>query len=283
MKFIKERPVVAFVLVILGAFTIFAVSVQGQVNPWGGIMTYDTRNQWILFTDQTNTWHAPLAMRNASAPSNTVTEFTVNTDGQFEIQQFQLGTVSALLNLDTDGHVILAGSQGGGIATDVVTGETCIPATMSGSPCAPQATRWSNGDANHPQGMLSAYRGQALAGNGQSAILYNADSTLTGSFGPYTIFTTNASGYASSGMYRLSGYLTATSTQAGGSMQFLAGYTDEVRGQMQTNGFPIPFNAPGANLPFSFVFFSEAGKPITISTVTTGGPTYTIHLRLEAL
>ncbi len=282
MKLISQRPVVALVLIICVVSLVIA-SAQGQTSTWGNIMTYDQRNQWILFTDQTGTWHAPMAMRNAAAPSGSVTEFTVNTDGQFEVQQFNNGVVSALLNLDTDGHVVLAGTQGGGIATDVTTGETCIPATMTGLPCGPQATRWSNGDANHAQGVLSAYRGQPLAGNGQPTILYYADSQLTGSFGPYTIFTTNASGYASSGMYRLSGYLTATSTQPGGSMQFILGYTDEVRGQIQMNGFPIPFAAPGANLPFSFVFFSQPEKPITISTVTTGGPTYTIHLRLEAL
>jgi hypothetical protein len=114
-------------------------------------------------------------------------------------------------------------------------------------------------------------------------ILFTADSTLTGNFGPYTIFTTNASGYASSGMYRLSGYITATNTQLGGSMQFATGYTDEVASQTQVSGQPIPLGIVGANLPFSLVLYSQAGKPITISTITTGVPTYTIHLRLEAM
>jgi hypothetical protein len=131
--------------------------------------------------------------------------------------------------------------------------------------------------------VLTQYRGQALAGNGQPTILYYADTSLTGSFGPYTIFTTNGTGYASSGMYRLSGYLTATSVIPGATMQFVSGYTDEVGNQTQTNGEPIPFALVGAKLPFSFVFYSEQSKPITISTVTTGGPAYTIHLRLEAL
>jgi len=275
MRFIGKRPILVLVLCLVGIFTVLS-SARGQGTLFGGIMSYDPANQWVMFTDRTNSWHAPLAIHNASAPSNSVTEFTVNTDNQFVIQTFNEGNIASYLDLDTDGSAALYGVGGGGIGMDSQTGDTCLPAVQT-APCGPNSLRISaNGTVNH-------YRGQATAGNGISTILYFADATLTGSFGPYTIFTTNPSGYAGSGMYRLSGYITATNTQPGGSMQFVAGYTDEVAAQTQVNGSPIPFGVAGANLPFSLVFFSDAGKPITISTVTTGGPTYTIHLRLEAL
>ena len=275
LKFLGKRPVVAWVVAMIGLFALL-VSAQGQGGLFGNIMSYQMNNQWVLFTDQTGTWHAPLAIHNSAAPANSVTEFTVNTDNQFEIQNFNQGNLASYLDLDTDGSAALYAVGGGGIGMDAITGDTCLPAVQT-APCGANSLHIAT------NGIVNRYRGQATAGNGISAILYYADATLSGNFGPYTIFTTNASGYGASGMYRLSGYLTATSTQAGGSLQFVAGYTDEVMVQTQTNGPPAPFNAAGANLPFSLVFYSEAGKPITISTVTTGNPTYTIHLRLEAL
>jgi len=277
MKWITKKPVLATVLVLIVSLTLLS-TVRGQApgDFLGGLVNYDPRYNWVVFTDQTGQWHAPLAIHNSAAPSNSVTEFTVNTDNQFVIQTFNEGTLASLLDLDTDGSAALYGAGGGGVGVEAATGDTCFPAIVS-APCAPVATRiGANGILNH-------YRGQATAGNGISTIQYYADATLTDSFGPYTIFTTNASGYGSSGMYRLSGYITATSTQPGGSMQFQLGYTDEVAAQTQSTGAPAPFNSNGANLPFSFVFYSVAGKPITITTVATGSPTYTIHLRLEAL
>jgi hypothetical protein len=274
-RLIRAKPVMIMVVALLVVFVALG-SAQGQGSLFGGIMTYEQANQWVLFTDQTNSWHAPLAIHNSAAPSNSVTEFTVNTDNQFEIQSFSEGTLASYLDLDTDGSAALYGTGGGGIGMEANSGDTCLPSIQT-APCGPNSLRIStNGTINH-------YRGQATAGNGISTILYFADATLSGSFGPYTIFTTNASGYAGSGMYRLSGYITATNTQLGSTLQFVAGYTDEVMAQTQTTGTPTLIGVPGANVPFSFVFFSQAGKPITISTVTNGGPTYTIHLRLEAL
>jgi len=229
----------------------------------------------MLFTDRTGEWHAPLAIHNSAAPSNSIVEFTVNTDDQFVIQTYNKGNPASSLDLDTDGSASLYGSGGGGVGVEAATGDTCIPAVQT-NPCGPLALRiGANGIVNH-------YRGQATAGNGISTIQYYADATLTGSFGPYAIFRTNSSGYASSGLYRLSGYMTATNTPAGGSMQLALGYTDETGPQNQYAGQPN-FGVVGANLPFSFVFYSQASQAITITTVTTGTPTYTIHLRLEAL
>lgn len=275
MKLLKKRPIVLSVLGLVVILAFWATA-EGQTSMFGGIETYDSAEQWVLVTDQTGTWHAPMAFHSSAAPSNSITEFALNTDNQFEIQTFNKGNLASLLDLDTDGSAALYGAGGGGIGVEAATGDTCIP-TVQAAPCSQQALRIG---AN---GVLRQYLGQTTAGSGISAILYSTDATLTGSFGPYTIFTTNPSGYAAGGMYRITGYMTATAAATGGSMQFLANYSDETGAQTQSTGLPIAFGNAGNKLPFSFVFYSQPGKPITITIVTTGGPTYTIHLRLEAL
>jgi hypothetical protein len=274
MKLLKSRPIVMTVLALIASFS-FLSSAHGQGSLWGNIMSYDSRYQWILFNDQTGTWHAPLAIHNSAAPSNSITEFSVNTDNQFEIQTFNQGNIASILDLDTDGSAALWGAGGGGIGVEAATGDTCLPSVQT-APCSPYALRMG---AN---GILNHYRGQALAGNGISTLQYVADATLTSGFGPYTIFTANTSGYASGGMYRLTGYLTSTANAPGASMQFVAGYVDETGPQTQTAS-QQNFSVPGANLPFSFVFYSQPGTAISITTVNPGNSTYTIHLRLEAL
>jgi len=273
MKLIARKPISVIVIMVVLVFVVL-ISANGQTT-LPNVMSYDPANNWMVFTDRTGTWHAPVAIHNSAAPDNSVVEFTVNTDDQFVIQTYNKGNPTSSLDLDTDGSAALYGSGGGGIGVEAATGDTCIPAVQT-NPCGPVALRvGANGIVNH-------YRGQATAGNGISTIQYFADAILTGSFGPYAIFTTKPSGYASSGLYRLSGYIAATNAQPGGSMQFALGYTDETGLQTQYAGQPN-FAIVGANVPFSFVFYSMAGQPITVSTVTTGGPTYTIHLRLEAL
>jgi hypothetical protein len=130
---------------------------------------------------------------------------------------------------------------------------------------------------------VTQYRGQTLSGNGLSAILFAADTTLTGSFGPYTIFTTNPTGYASSGMYRLVGYIVETAAAPVATIQFSMQYTDETGPQSQSIGVPIPVSAVGAKVPFEFVFSAAAGTAISFTNTTTNSPTYGFHLRLEAL
>jgi hypothetical protein len=255
----------------------FLTTAHGQGSILGGIVTYNPQNDWVLFTDNTGTWHAPLAMTNSAAPSDSVVEFTVNTDDQFVIQTYGGGNPTSLLDVDVDGSAALYGSAGGGIGVDANTGDTCIPSTRP-SPCSPTSLRVAS------SGVLTQYMGQPTAGNGMPTILYYADTSLSGSFGPYTIFTTSASGYGSSGLYRLTGYMTVTTASNGSTMQFQASYYDESGLQSQTSGAPIPFQSVGEKLPFSFVIYSQANSPISISMVTLGGnPTYTVHLRLEAL
>ncbi len=274
MKWIRRKPVVLVVVALAVIFGVISTA-EGQGGQFGGIMTYDPANKWVLFTDHTGTWHAPMAFHNAAAPSTSITEMTVNTDDQFEIQTYHEDKIAAVLDLDTNGGAALVGATGGGIGADGITGDTCIPASLSLG-CAPVALRIA---AN---GIVTQYRGQALDGNGMSTILFHADSTLTGAFGPYTIFTTNASGYAAGGMYRLSGYLTALNTEQGSTMQFVLGYTDETGQQIQSTQ-TVPFDVIGRNLSFTFVLYAQPTTPISMTAVTTTGQQYTVHLRLEAL
>jgi hypothetical protein len=132
--------------------------------------------------------------------------------------------------------------------------------------------------------MVDQYLGQSTAGYGISTILYAADANLTGSFGPYTIYTTTASGYGSSGMYRVTGYMTVTSPAAGSNMQFVVDYKDEGGFQAQSTGIPVQFSQIGNKIPFSFEFYSVAGQPITINMIATGGnPSYGFHVRLQQI
>lgn len=276
MKMLVRKPVVLATVTLVMLLS-FLATVQGQGGSFGGILTYSATNNWVQFTDHTGTWHAPMAMHNAAAPSNSIVQFLLNTDDQFEIQTYNKGNPTSLLDLDTDGSAVLYGSGGGGVGVEAASGDTCFPSTQT-APCANLAMRVG---AN---GIVRQYLGQATAGHGISTILYSGDATLTGGFGPFTVFTTNASGYGSNGMYRLSGYMTVTGASAGSTVVFTTGYSDEVGQQYQNTGLPVPFQAAGDNLPLSFIFYSQAGKPITIITSVLGGaPTYTVHLRLESL
>jgi len=274
---LTARKLLLMFVVLASSALILPAAAQAQSAGLGGIMTYDPQNEWILFTDKTGTWHAPLAITNSAAPSDSVVEFTVNTDDQFVIQQYAGGNPQSFLDLDSDGSASIYGSGGGGVGVDGASGDTCIPSTRP-NPCSTLALRVNT------DGVLTQYQGQATFGNGMSTILYSADATLSGSFGPYTIFTTNASGYGSGGMYRISGYMTVTSSAPAATMQFMAMYSDESGPQAETSGNPVPFGGVGEKLPFSTVFYCMPGTPISISLVTLGGsPSYTFHIRLEEL
>lgn len=276
MRLTAEKLLLLLAILAFATLVVPAAA-QGQSAGLGGIMSYDPNNEWILFTDPTGTWHAPLAITNSAAPANSVVEFTVNTDDQFVIQQYAGGNPQSFLDLDSDGSASLYGSGGGGVGVDGASGDTCIPSTKP-NPCSSLALR-VNAD-----GVLTQYQGHGTFGNGLSTILYSADATLAGSFGPYTILTTNASGYGSAGMYRISGYMTATSSAPAATIQFIVMYSDETGPQAETSGNPMPFGGVGEKLPFSMVFYCAPGKPISISLVALGGsPSYTFHIRLEEL
>jgi hypothetical protein len=281
-KKVTMRPTATKLLCLLALLGIAAsalpVTARAQSSSgFGGIMSYDPQNQWILFTDTTGTWHAPLAITNSVAPADSVVEFTVNTDDQFVIQQYAGGNPQSFLDLDSDGSASIYGSGGGGVGVDGASGDTCIPSTRP-NPCSALALRVST------DGVLTQYQGHGTFGNGMATILYSADATLSGSFGPYTILTTNASGYGSGGMYRISGYMTVTSSAPSSTMQFRVTYTDESGPQAETSGIPAPFGSVGDKIPFSLVFYCASGTPIDISLTAAGGsPSYTFHIRLEEL
>jgi hypothetical protein len=264
-------------IVVVAVLSVHTTTHAQGGGSFGGILTYDPTNDWILFTDQTGTWHAPIAITNSAAPTDNVVEFTVNTDDQFVAQVFGNGTPKSALDIDPNGAASLWGSAGGGIGVDNNNGDTCIP-SIENSPCGPTSLR-----INY-NGEVSQYLGQPTSGHGISTIQYWADTTLTGTFGPYTIFTTGTGAYAAAGMYRVTGYMTVTGSSPGSAMQFVVDYKDEGGFQSQTTGTPVPFGSVGEKIPFSFEFYSVAGQPITISMIATGGnPVYGFHVRLEEL
>ena len=259
--------------------TEFLFNNEGSISPQS-VMSYNTTFGSVPrvdFTNQTG-WDSPVLFRNAQAASNSFTLFPVNTDGQFEIQQYAYGTLTALLNLDTDGHVFLYGNAGGGFATDI-NGYTCLAGgNLSGSPC-------SGAEVYNPDGKMTKYWGQSLAGDGISAIVATVDLAKTGNYGPAVIFTTNSNinGFASSGMYRLNVYAVATSGVPGSTIQFQVNYTDADYGaEAQTSGNAASFASGGTVLTYSFLLNSYSSSAITLMTNTSGSPVYTLHARLHA-
>lgn len=255
-----------------------------QINPDGTTICASTSPvlQWneslnaVTFTAPSGTWSAPVWFTNASPEAQRIhagTAFLENTDGQFEIATLTNGNVQALLNLDTDGHIDLYGSNGGGISTDA-SGNTCL-AGNNGS-C------WNLAFA--ADGPLVHYQGVATkAGDGLPVILYGGSSSQSGNLAPFTLYTTPASGYTSTGLFRISGYVVETSAAAGATLQVRIDYTDGSGANSQDTGTPLSFSNVGAKLPFSFLLQSVPSKPINISVITANTPVYTIWGTIEAL
>lgn len=247
-----------------------ATGAQSSVMQWNATLNA------MVFTAPSGTWSAPVWFTNGSPQaqqSNAGTEMVENTDGQFEIATLANGQLQSLLNLDTDGHVDLYGANGGGISTDH-SGNTCL-ASANGS-C------WNMVIANN--GPLINYEGVATrGGNGLPIILFGGQSPETGNFGPYTLYTTPASGYTANGLFHMSGYIVATAAAPGATLQVRINYTDASGANSQDTGLPIPFGVVGAKLPYSFILQSAPSSSITISIITTNNPTYVTTGTFEAL
>lgn len=260
-----------------------------QINPDGStaclpeapagqnsIMQWNSTLNAVSFTAPANTWSAPVWFTNASSlaqQSHAGTEFLENTDGQFEIATLANGQQQSLLNLDTDGHIALYGANGGGISTDRA-GNTCL-ASADGS-C------WNVVFANN--GPLVNYQGVALkSGHGMPVILFGNGANLSGNFGPYTLYTAPASGYTSTGLFRVTGYVVETSPAANATLQVRLDYTDISGQNSQDTGVPLSFSTTGAKLPFSFLLQAVPGTPINLTINTTNTPLYTINMDVEAL
>jgi hypothetical protein len=133
-------------------------------------------------------------------------------------------------------------------------------------------------------GPLINYRGVALkAGNGMPAILYGGSATVTGNFGPFTLYTTPSTGYTSSALFKVSGYVVATSLAPGATLQVRLGYREDSGPNSQDTGIPVSLATVGAKLPFSIILQSSPAQPITISVTTTNSPVYMIYATVEAL
>jgi hypothetical protein len=222
------------------------------------------------------TWSAPVWFTNSNSyaqQTHAGTEFLENTDGQFEIVTLENNYIKALLNLDTNGNIALYGANGGGIATDL-SGRTCL-AGSDGS-C------WNVAFA--VDGPLVNYQGVATkGGDGLPVILYGGTSPQVGNFGPFTMYTTPASGYTSSGLFRFSGYAVVTSAASGATAQVRIDYVDASGANHQDTGPAVPFGTVGAMIPFSFILQSVPSSAINISVLTANTPVYTISGTIEAL
>jgi hypothetical protein len=69
----RRFGVVAAITVALILVVVTARVARTQTGG-GSSFNYDPVNLWFMFTDGTASWHAPMAMHNAAAPSNSVTE-----------------------------------------------------------------------------------------------------------------------------------------------------------------------------------------------------------------
>lgn len=259
-----------------------------QINPDGAtvclpetpsgqssIMQWNPALNAVTFTAPP-TWSAPVWFSSSGAlaqQSHAGTQFLENTDGQFEIVTLANGQTQSVLNLDTDGHIALFGANGGGISTDRA-GNTCL-ASADGS-C------WNVVFANN--GPLVNYQGVSLkSGHGMPVILFGNGANLSGDFGPYTLYTTPASGYTSTGLFRVTGYVVETSPATNATLQVRVDYTDISGQNSQDTGAPLSLSAKGAKLPFSFILQAVPGTPINLTISTTNTPVYTINMDVEAL
>jgi hypothetical protein len=255
-----------------------------QINPDGTTVCSSASplSQWnpalnaVTFVAPAGTQSAPVWFSSAdpyAQARHAGTEFVENPDGQFEIATLTDGFIAALLNLDTDGHIALYGANGGGIATDQM-GNTCLANANGGC--------WNVVFANN--GPLINYRGVATkGGDGLPIILFGGASYQSGNFGPFTMYTTPAAGYTATSLFRVSGYIVATSAAPGATLEARINYTDASGANSQDTGLPIPFGNVGAKLPFSFILQSTPSQQINLSVITTNTPVYLITGTIEAL
>ena len=217
-------------------------------------------------------WLAVQYYANAAAYPDVVSAFTVNQDGQFEMQTLKnckaQCVVSTLLNLDMDGHVDLWGSAGGGLSTNT-QGDTCLAATSGG--CGNIRISANGG--------FSQYKGlPAVSGNGMPFIVYGVPSTpLTGPFGPFTLFTAPSSGYGTNALYEVTGYAVATNSQPSSTLLMTVQYTDSQGSRAQSTS-TVPFSVAGDILPFQFVLQCAPNSPITFTSATSPGTTYSVQV-----
>ena len=162
------------------------------------------------------------------------------------------------------------GGAGGGIATDANTGDTTIAPTLKGG----KQANWTGWDQyGTPKSLL----GGALAGIGYPVIVFRSGALLTGSLGPYLLYTTAAScaGGVSvcpnaGGIYELHWTGTVSSASIGNTITVSVSYIDQVQQQTITCGnASSPFGNFGQTVSAICNFYAIPGTPIFVSFSTS--------------
>jgi hypothetical protein len=97
------------------------------------------------------------------------------------------------------------------------------------------------------------------------------------------MYTTPATAYTSTNLFRVSGYIVATSASPGATLQARIDYSDASGPNSQDTGVAIPFGTIGSKLPFSFILQSTPSQQINLSVITTNTPVYLLSGTIEAL
>jgi hypothetical protein len=261
-----------------------------STNPAGYLLTqHDQGFNGVLYITSTGGVGPANANSNASGDYLAYHVVSVNTDNQVNYETWSCFipggsgctylttgtptyTISSRMQLDSDGHFALGSGSGGGIASDPTTGNTCIPynANQLGACNVPTALNINT------TGVISKYLGQNTAGSAIGIKVYEGSSTLTGNFGPYTIFTTptGTSGYgANPQQYQMIGYISIANDNPGATCYAKVLYTDDTGPtSAQTSSFKcasIGQNSGSAG--FNFNFRAVPGTPIQTQIFSTSG------------
>jgi hypothetical protein len=232
------------------------------------------------YAGQLGTIGTQITLHNAAGNSTSTTTITETADSHTSIKVNHSGTIQTELDLQAGGPLSLD-SFAEGVSFSIGPDQlACVgqPSRSAGGTCI--ATGFNSA------GTLSTYMGLASSGSGhgQPFVVYGAGpATLSGNFGPYTLYTCPTGGYGAAALYRVNFYLVATSSSAGATMQLQLNYKDDIQTQNQNSGAAVPFGSIGSRLPWNTTFSCAAGQPITLQTVTTNAPAYTLYVTLELL
>jgi len=275
-------------VVILLAVALVALA-QQQVNTWPPpadgqtYLTYDTSHRTFHLTRNDGTFGSVLIFDNSAESGYPTTHDysadMVNVDGQHSIVTFHWNgssyIVSSSLDLDQDGHFSLGGGNGGGIATDPGTGDTCIPYNANANGACNVASSLHVSQ----YGNVSQYLGLPTVGRGISAIASVVNGSATGTVNNYLVWTTPSSGYGATEFYEVSWVGVVTSGSPGSLAAATWNFTDQ-SGPNSCSSPLVLFGNVGNRIELTCRFYSAANSQITISLRASGSPTYASNLRV---
>lgn len=283
------KRVILLVVILLGVALVALA--QTQISAWAPPndgqthLTYDVPHRTYHLTRTDGTFGNVLIYDNSAEPGYPNThDFSadvVNVDGQHSIVTYhwnsltQAYIVSSAIDLDQDGHFSIGGGNGGGIATDANTGDTCIPynANANGACNVPNSLHIAAG------GTITQYLGLATAGHGVSPIVNVVDGTATGSVGNYLVWTTPSTGYGAAEFYEVSWVGVVTSPSLGSTAVATWSFTDQ-SGPNSCSSPLTQFGAVGNRIELTCHFYSVPNTTIKMSVMTNGSPTYASNLRV---